>query len=83
LGDLTHFDLEIEATFRAHQQRAQSQSREERRFQEVNTDPVTTPLKAFDPNFVPSNIVRPLIEANNFQFNPRLITLFPQEQFGG
>jgi len=49
-------------------------------------DPETTPLRDFaisDPNYVPSSIVRPPIEANNFEFNPGLITLFQQEQFGG
>jgi len=49
-------------------------------------DPETTPLRDFttpDPNFMPSSIMRPPIEANNFQFNPRLVTLFQQEQFGG
>ena len=48
--------------------------------------PETTPLRGFampGPNSVPSSIVRPPIEANNFQFNLGLITLFQQEQFGG
>jgi len=38
-----------------------------------------TPLRDFvmsDPNVVPSNIVKPQIEANNFQFNPEVIILF-------
>jgi len=49
-------------------------------------DPETTTLRDFttsDPIFVPSSIVRPPIEANNFQFNLGLIMLFQQEQFGG
>jgi len=51
----------------------------------INMDPATAPLRDFavsDPNLIPSSIVIPPIEANNFQFNLRLITLFQQEQFG-
>jgi len=49
-------------------------------------DPEAMPLRDFatpDPTSVPSSIVRPPIEASNFQFNLGLITLFQQEQFGG
>jgi len=78
-GDLTPFYPKIEATFWAHQRHVQSQSREGKQFQEVNMDPTTTTLREFAmpyPNSIPSNVMRPLIEANNFQFNPRLTTLF-------
>jgi len=49
-------------------------------------NPATTLLRDFtvpDPNAIPSSIVRPLIEANNFQFNPVSIALLQQDQFGG
>jgi len=57
--------------------------------EEVNMgdrNPNTIPLLDFampDPNTISSSIVRPPVEANNFQFNPVLITLFQQNQFGG
>jgi len=49
-------------------------------------DHTTMPLRDFvmlDPKSITSSIVRRPIEVNNFQLNPRLITLFQQEQFGG
>jgi len=39
-------------------------------------DPATTLLRDFvmsDPSAIPSSIVRPPMEANNFQFNPTFI----------
>ena len=84
--DLLSFDPEIEATFWACRRHSRSLSKEAIEDQEAIMDPATTPLREFanlDPNFMPSSIVRPLIEAKNFQFNSGLITLFQQEQFGG
>jgi len=82
--ELRPFDLEIEATFQACQRHTHNLSREANQVQEAIMDPNTTPLSDFtisDPNSVPSNIVRPPIEENNFQFNQLLINLFQQEKF--
>jgi len=88
-ANLVPIDPEIEATARTRQGRARRQRRqmrEGRNTKEVNTDPVTTPLRDFtmpNSNAIPSSIVGAPAEANNFQFNPAFITLFQQDQFGG
>ena len=47
-------------------------------------NPATTLLRDSlmpNPNVIPSSIIGPPVEANNFQFNPKFITLIQQDQF--
>jgi len=82
--DLRPFDPKFEATFRACRRHAHNLSQEAIQVEEAIMDPATIALRDFamsDPNSVPSSIVSPPIETNNFQFNLGLITLFQQEQW--
>ncbi|XP_052728439.1 uncharacterized protein LOC128195242 [Vigna angularis] len=90
------FDSEIERTTRSNRSSARRRKRERRKEQrrieqeeETSTmaeEPVRKTLRDYsmpNPNSYQGSIVRPPIQANNFEIKPALLQVIQQNQFGG